>query len=158
MGGIVGRENRGQIDRVFNRGSYVKGKYAGGIVGVQVNGGRILAAYNTGTIVSPTTRAAGIVGMKENNAGVLLRSYNVGFIIAPSSGVAAGISTNNSSTNCFYATQSDKELKANGATVKSKDFMATNEFVSTLNGLAQGERWTRNDNINNGFPIFDWEL
>ncbi len=158
VGGIVGRENRGQIDRVFNRGSYVKGKYAGGIVGYQVNGGRIIAAYNTGTIVSPTTRAAGIVGMKESNAGVLLRSYNVGFIIAPSSGVAAGISTNNSSKNCFYAAQSDKELKANGATEKSKNFMATNEFVSTLNGLAVGERWTRNDNINNGFPIFDWEL
>lgn len=158
VGGIVGRENRAKISEVFNRGSYVKGKYAGGIVGFQVNGGHVIAAYNTGTIVSPTARAAGIVGNKDNSAGNLLRSYNVGFIIAPASGVAGGISTNNSSSNCFYAPQSDKELKVNGATEKSKSFMKTNEFVSTLNGLANGERWTRNDNINNGFPIFDWEL
>ena len=158
VGGIVGRENRGRIVQVFNRGTYVKGKYAGGIVGYQVNGGFVGAAYNTGTIVSPTTRAAGIVGYRANGAGAIQNCYNIGFIVAPSSGVAAGISTLNNSKNSFYASQDDRALKDNGAIEKSRDFMQTSSFVSTLNGLANGEKWTRSDSKNDGFPIFDWEL
>ena len=158
VGGIVGRENRGKINQVFNRGTYVKGKYAGGIVGYQVNSGFVGAAYNTGTIVSPTARAAGITGYRANGAGVVQNCYNVGFIVAPSSGVAAGITTLNNSKNSFYAAQDDRTLKDNGATEKSRDFMQTSSFVSTLNGLANGEKWTRSDSKNDGFPIFDWEL
>ena len=158
VGGIVGRENRGKIGQVFNRGTYVKGKYAGGIVGYQVNGGVVGGAYNTGTIVSPTDRAAGIVGYKTDDAGSLFRCYNVGFIIAPSSGVAAGISTKNNSKDSFYATQEDRDLTVNGATEKTRSFMQSSGFVSTLNGLANGEKWTRSDSKNDGFPIFDWEL
>ena len=158
VGGIVGRQNQGKISQVFNRGTYVKGKYAGGIVGYQANSGKIIAAYNTGTIVSPTDRAAGISGYKTDKAGSTLRCYNVGFIIAPSSGVAAGISTYNNSKNSFYATQEDRELKDNGATEKTRSFMQGSSFVSTLNGLADGEVWTRSDSKNDGFPIFDWEL
>lgn len=158
VGGIVGRENRGKIVLVFNRGTYVKGKYAGGIVGYQTNKGTVIAAYNTGTIVSPTDRAAGITGYKADEAGYIYRCYNVGFIIAPSSGVAAGISTKNSSTDSFYATQEDRELKVNGATEKTRSFMQSSSFVSTLNGLANGETWARSDSKNDGFPIFDWEL
>lgn len=158
VGGIVGRQNQGKISQVFNRGTYVKGKYAGGIVGYQANSGKIIAAYNTGTIVSPTDRAAGISGYKTDKAGSTLRCYNVGFIIAPSSGVAAGISTYNNSKNSFYATQEDRELKDNGATEKTRSFMQSSSFVSTLNGLADGEVWARSDSKNDGFPIFDWEL
>ena len=158
VGGIVGRENRGKITQVFNRETYVKGKYAGGIVGYQVNGGVVGASYNTGTIVSPTTRAAGIVGYRANGAGAIQNCYNIGFIVAPSSGVAAGISTLNNSKNSFYASQDDRALKDNGAIEKSRDFMQTSSFVSTLNGLANGEKWTRSDSKNDGFPIFDWEL
>lgn len=158
VGGIVGRQNRGKISQVFNRGTYVKGKNAGGIVGYQTNKGTVVAAYNTGTIVSPTNRAAGISGYKSDDAGSIFRGYNVGFIIAPSSGYAGGISTYGDSKDSFYATQEDRELKVNGATEKTRSFMQSSSFVSTLNGLANGEKWTRSDSKNDGFPIFDWEL
>ena len=36
--------------------------------------------------------------------------------------------------------------------------MQSSSFVSTLNGLANGETWARSDSKNDGFPIFDWEL
>lgn len=98
---------------------YVVGdEQVGGIVGYQVNNGFVGAAYNTGTIVSPTTRAAGIVGYRANGAGAIQNCYNIGFIVAPSSGVAAGISTLNNSKNSFYASQDDRALKDKGAIEK----------------------------------------
>ncbi|MBR5693213.1 MAG: hypothetical protein IKX42_05890 [Fibrobacter sp.] len=159
VGGIVGRMNYAEIQQVFNRKSYVKGiKYVGGIVGYK-NHGWLYYAYNTGMIVSSDDRASGIAGINDNTSTSVQTSYNVGFLIAPNKGTTAGISTTaNSSKNCFYIDQDDREIVANGAEEKTESFMMSESFVSTLNGLSFDNIWISDDeNINDGFPIFKWE-
>ena len=159
VGGIAGRMNRSEIQQVFNRKSYVKGtKYVGGIVGYK-NYGWLYYAYNSGMIVSSDNRASGIVGYNDNSSTSIQTSYNIGFLIAPNKGTTAGISTSaNSSKNCFYLDQSDREIVANGAEEKTESFMTSESFISTLNGLSFDNIWTTDDDeVNDGFPVFKWE-
>lgn len=159
VGGIAGRMNRAEIQQVFNRKSYVKGtKYVGGIVGYK-NYGWLYYAYNSGMIVSSDNRASGIAGYNDNSSASIQTSYNVGFLIAPNKGTTAGISTGgNSSKNCFYIDQDDREIVANGAEVKTEYFMTSESFISTLNGLSFDNIWVSDDDdINEGFPVFKWE-
>ena len=159
VGGIAGRMNRSEIQQVFNRKSYVKGtKYVGGIVGYK-NYGWLYYAYNSGMIVSSDNRASGIVGYNDNSSTSIQTSYNIGFLIAPNKGTTAGISTSaNSSKNCFYLDQSDREIVANGAEEKTESFMTSESFISTLNGLSFDNIWTTDDDdINDGYPVFKWE-
>jgi hypothetical protein len=159
VGGIAGRMNRSEIQQVFNRRSYVKGsKYVGGIVGYK-NYGWLYYAYNSGMVVSSDNRASGIAGYNDNSSTSIQASYNIGFLIAPNKGTTAGISTSaNSSKNCFYIDQSDREIVANGASEKTELFMISDEFVSTLNGLSFENIWTSDDDgINDGYPVFKWE-
>lgn len=159
VGGIAGRMNRSEIQQVFNRKSYVKGtKYVGGIVGYK-NYGWLYYAYNSGMIVSSDNRASGIAGYNDNSSASIQASYNVGFLIAPNKGTTAGISTGgNSSKNCFYLDQSDREIVANGAEEKTEYFMTSESFISTLNGLSFDNIWASDDDdVNEGFPVFKWE-
>lgn len=159
VGGIAGRMNRSEIQQVFNRKSYVKGtKYVGGIVGYK-NYGWLYYAYNSGMVVSSDNRASGIAGYNYNSSTSIQASYNIGFLIAPNKGTTAGISTSaNSSKNCFYLDQSDREIVANGAEEKTESFMMSESFISTLNGLSFDNIWTTDDDeVNDGFPVFKWE-
>lgn len=159
VGGIVGRMNYAEVQQVFNRKSYVKGtKYVGGIVGYK-NKGWLYYSYNSGMIVSSEDRASGIAGYNANASTSLTVSYNVGFLIAPNKGTTAGISTTaNSSKDCFYIDQDDREIVANGAAEKTEYFMSSEEFVSTLNGLSFSDIWTTDDDeINDDYPVFKWE-
>ena len=159
VGGIAGRMNRSEIQQVFNRKSYVKGtKYVGGIVGYK-NYGWLYYAYNSGMVVSSDNRASGIAGYNDNSSTSIQASYNIGFLIAPNKGTTAGISTSaNSSKNCFYLDQSDREIVANGAEEKTESFMMSESFISTLNGLSFDNIWTTDDDeVNDGFPVFKWE-
>lgn len=159
VGGIVGRMNYSEVQQVYNRKSYVKGtKYVGGIVGYK-NHGWLYYAYNSGMIVSSEDRASGIAGYNSNASTSLIVSYNVGFLIAPNKGTTAGISTTaNSSKNCFYINQSDREIVPNGAEEKTDYFMTSEEFVSTLNGLSFDNIWVLDeDEVNDGYPVFKWE-
>ena len=151
--------NRSEIQQVFNRKSYVKGtKYVGGIVGYK-NYGWLYYAYNSGMVVSSDNRASGIAGYNDNSSTSIQTSYNIGFLIAPNKGTTAGISTSaNSSKNCFYLDQSDREIVANGAEEKTESFMTSESFISTLNGLSFDNIWTTDDDeVNDGFPVFKWE-
>ena len=164
VGGIVGRMNYAEIQQVFNRKSYVKGSnFAGGIVGYK-NYGWLYYAYNSGMIVTQTNRTAGIAGFNNNAASTIKVCYNVGFLIAPNNQRAAGISnttnggTSNTSVNSFYLVQDDRKLIANGALEKEQYFMMSDEFISTMNGLAFDNIYTSDDNdVNDGFPVFKWE-
>lgn len=159
VGGIAGRMNRSEIQQVFNRKSYVKGtKYVGGIVGYK-NYGWLYYAYNSGMVVSSDNRASGIAGYNDNSSTSIQASYNIGFLIAPNKGTTAGISTSaNSSKNCFYLDQSDREIVANGAEEKTESFMMSESFISTLNGLSFDNIWTTDDDeVNDGYPVFKWE-
>ena len=164
VGGIVGRMNYAEIQQVFNRKSYVKGSnFAGGIVGYK-NYGWLYYAYNSGMIVTQTNRTAGIAGFNNNAASTIKVCYNVGFLIAPNNQSAAGISnttnggTSNTSVNSFYLVQDDRKLIANGALEKEQYFMMSDEFISTMNGLAFDNIYTSDDNdVNDGFPVFKWE-
>ena len=159
VGGIAGRMNRSEIQQVFNRRSYVKGtKYVGGIVGYK-NYGWLYYAYNSGMVVSSDNRASGIAGYNDNSSTSIQASYNIGFLIAPNKGTTAGISTSaNSSKNCFYLDQSDREIVANGAEEKTESFMMSESFISTLNGLSFDNIWTTDDDeVNDGYPVFKWE-
>ena len=158
VGGIVGRMNRAEVQQVFNRKSYVKGaEYVGGIVGYK-NSGWLYYAYNSGMVVSSGNRASGIVGYNDNASTSIIVSYNVGFLIAPNEGRTAGVSTStNSSKDCFYLDQSDRDIESNGAEQKSEYFMQGSDFVSTLNGLSYKNIWQLdNGNVNDGFPVFTW--
>ncbi len=159
VGGIVGRMNYSEVQQVFNRKSYVKGtKYVGGIVGYK-NNGWLYYSYNSGMVVSSEDRASGIAGYNANVSTSVIVSYNVGFLIAPNKGTTAGISTTaNSSKDCFYIDQDDREIVTNGAAEKTEYFMTSEEFVSTLNGLSFSNIWTTDDNeVNDDYPTFKWE-
>ena len=164
VGGIVGRMNYAEIQQVFNRKSYVKGSnFAGGIVGYK-NYGWLYYAYNSGMVVTQSNRTAGIAGFNNNAASTIKVCYNVGFLIAPNNQRAAGISnttnggTSNTSVNSFYLVQDDRKLIANGALEKEQYFMMSDEFISTMNGLAFDNIYTSDDNdVNDGFPVFKWE-
>ena len=146
-------------EQVFNRKSYVKGtKYVGGIVGYK-NNGWLYYSYNSGMVVSSEDRASGIAGYNANASTSVIVSYNVGFLIAPNKGTTAGISTTaNSSKDCFYIDQDDREIVANGAAEKTEYFMTSEEFVSTLNGLSFSNIWTTDDDeVNDDYPTFKWE-
>ncbi|SHL10593.1 hypothetical protein [Fibrobacter sp. UWH4] len=159
VGGIVGRMNYSEVQQVFNRKSYVKGtKYAGGIVGYK-NNGWLYYSYNSGMVVSSEDRASGIAGYNANASTSVIVSYNVGFLIAPNKGTTAGISTTaNSSKDCFYIDQDDREIVANGAAEKTEYFLSSEEFVSTLNGLSFSNIWTTDDDeVNDDYPVFKWE-
>ena len=160
VGGIVGRMNFSEVQQVFNRKSYVKGtKYVGGIVGYK-NNGWLYYSYNSGMVVSSEDRASGIAGYNANASTSVIVSYNVGFLIAPNKGTTAGISTTaNSSKDCFYIDQDDREIVANGAAEKTEYFMTSEDFVSTLNGLSFSNIWTTDDDeVNDGYPTFKWEM
>ena len=164
VGGIVGRMNYAEIQQVFNRKSYVKGSdFAGGIVGYK-NYGWLYYAYNSGMIVTQSNRTAGIAGFNNNSASTIKVCYNVGFLIAPNNQRAAGISnttnsnTYNTSVNSFYLIQDDRKLIANGALEKEQYFMQSDEFISTMNGLAFDNIYVADDDdINDGYPVFKWE-
>lgn len=159
VGGIVGRMNFSEVQQVFNRKSYVKGtKYVGGIVGYK-NNGWLYYSYNSGMVVSSEDRASGIAGYNANASTSVIVSYNVGFLIAPNKGTTAGISTTaNSSKDCFYIDQDDREIVANGAAEKTEYFLSSEEFVSTLNGLSFSNIWTTDDDeVNDDYPVFKWE-
>ena len=159
VGGIVGRMNYSEVQQVFNRKSYVKGtKYVGGIVGYK-NNGWLYYSYNSGMVVSSEDRASGIAGYNANVSTSVIVSYNVGFLIAPNKGTTAGISTTaNSSKDCFYIDQDDREIVANGAAEKTEYFLSSEEFVSTLNGLSFSNIWTTDDDeVNDDYPVFKWE-
>ena len=164
VGGIVGRMNYAEIQQVFNRKSYVKGSnYAGGIVGYK-NYGWLYYAYNSGMVVTQSNRTAGIAGFNNNTASSIQVCYNVGFLIAPNNQRAAGISnttnsnTYNTSVNSFYLVQDDRKLIANGALEKEQYFMQSDEFISTMNGLAFDNIYTSDDyDVNDGYPVFKWE-
>ena len=110
-------------------------------------------------IVSSDDRASGIAGINDNTSSSVKTSYNVGFLIAPNKGTTAGISTTaNSSKDCFYIAQADREITPNGAAEKTKSFMQSDDFVSTLNGLSFQNIWTTDDSdVNDGYPVFTWE-
>lgn len=159
VGGIVGRMNYSEVQQVFNRKSYVKGtKYVGGIVGYK-NNGWLYYSYNSGMVVSSEDRASGIAGYNANVSTSVIVSYNVGFLIAPNKGTTAGISTTaNSSKDCFYIDQDDREIVANGAAEKTEYFLSSEDFVSTLNGLSFSNIWTTDDDeVNDDYPVFKWE-
>ena len=88
----------------------------------------------------------------------------MGFLIAPNNQRAAGISnttnsnTYNTSVNSFYLIQDDRKLIANGALEKEQYFMQSDEFISTMNGLAFDNIYVADDDdINDGYPVFKWE-
>ena len=113
----------------------------------------------TGAVNLAVKTASGIAGYNANASTSLTVSYNVGFLIAPNKGTTAGISTTaNSSKDCFYIDQDDREIVANGAAEKTEYFMSSEEFVSTLNGLSFSDIWTTDDDeINDDYPVFKWE-
>ena len=132
--------------------------YVGGIVGYK-NNGWLYYSYNSGMVVSSEDRASGIAGYNANVSTSVIVSYNVGFLIAPNKGTTAGISTTaNSSKDCFYIDQDDREIVANGAAEKTEYFLSSEEFVSTLNGLSFSNIWTTDDEeVNDDYPVFKWE-
>jgi len=40
---------------------------------------------------------------------------------------------------------------------KEQYFMQSDEFVSTMNGLAFDNIYVADDDVNDGFPVFKWE-
>ncbi len=54
--------------------------------------------------------------------------------------------------------QDDRKLIANGALEKEQYFMQSDEFISTMNGLAFDNIYVADDDdVNDDYPVFKWE-
>jgi len=183
VGGIVGANN-GDILRCYNKANItgsVKNTVQcetrnGGITGANEDQGNISNCYNTGTIYNSNikdeysnnlrgNRVGGVIG---KNRGTLENSYNIGKVISDNddnnsvmigsiNGVRNSIGHVN---NCYYlkdlvkTSGNNNKLDTDGTEIESEQ---KENLVNMLNGESSNV-WKKDiNNINNGYPILEWQ-
>jgi hypothetical protein len=174
VGGIVGKIGKtlggGIIENCANFAdvSNTDAKGVGGIVGAGWNGGIIRNCYNTGNISSTYACPAG--GISGSNEITIENCYNVGNISAASASFAMSIGTNNGGApydthvinSYFLAGTAPGGGYFDGKTAYGEGFtaeyMKSDDFVADLNAGAENGAYVKDTrNINNGYPIFEWQ-
>lgn len=174
VGGITGENAQNStVDMSFNLGNITStGMYissqcsqVGGIAGYST--GRISFCYNTGIIDCYYNNSGGIVGQVssnyDKNAGIF-NCYNIG-VIEDKGTIKGNISGGSYAPvkNCYF-TREVSDLDGVNYTNENSDievyektlnYMKTNSFVNDLN--KEEEAFTINSNLNNGYPILEWQ-
>ncbi len=149
VGGIIGTVNtNGAVIKGCLNTADVSGTYAGGIIGYNKNSATISYCYNTGSITG-STRSAGIAG--QQSKGSISYCYNIG----NSTNGIAGFS-NASITNCYYLYD---EASAPGGTASGyTQISGADELLSGLSSGSEQLFSADSKNINNGYPVLNWQL
>lgn len=129
----------------------------GGVLGQLPYNGIIENCYNTATITSLGYYGGGVVG--EVDRSTVRNCYNVGTLSGGGNrtgAIVAWRSEGGSIENSFYLEKTFQYACYNnatwpGVTSSSDEYMKSQAFVDALNNGA--DNWTRDDNINKGYPI-----
>ena len=148
-GGIVGYASNATIENCSNHCNVAgnRSTVAGGIVGFNVEGAKIIDCYNVGKITVNTYIIGGIAG---HNTGTISNCYNVGTVPNDIS-VGEIVSCNLYSgtvKNCYYLnTANNGAVGDNSGTVTNTDPKSTAEFAdgTVLTLLKAGERGNNAD-------------
>ena len=148
-GGIVGYASNATIENCSNHCNVAgnRSTVAGGIVGFNVEGAKIIDCYNVGKITVNTYIIGGIAG---HNTGTISNCYNVGTV--PNYLSVGEIVSYNSYfgtvKNCYYLnTANNGAVGDNSGTVTDTDPKSTAEFAdgTVLTLLKAGERGNNAD-------------
>ena len=174
MGGIVGLDNRGIITNCVNQASiegkglapvddYMVGAFVSGIC--YGNNGIIYNCYNTGNIKAEGYNqelAAGIAGYSGASViSQIINCYNVGNIESSivvgknrRGAIVCESTEQNNMINCHYLNTISTTVNLAGTTAQPESTMKSEAFVQTLGGAYVKDE----TNINNGYPILNWQL
>lgn len=184
--GSIAGVNYGVIINCYNK-STVSNPYPaknivnlaiGGIAGRNYTGGSITNCYNTGNISATITASGnsiacsgGITG--DNGGGITRNCYNTGKISGSASfscrvgGIVGSHGNNSTVTNCYWATDvydSGYHTGVGNGTDSTTGMRIANmkksAFVNTLNqNKGTNESWhIDNMNLNNGYPVFQYQF
>lgn len=92
VGGVVGYNNGGTVQKSYNTGTVTGGGAVGGVVGMNM-AGTVKNSYNTGTVTGSGQNIGGVSGY---NAGPVEYSYNTGSVTG--GGVVGGVAGYNTNT------------------------------------------------------------
>ncbi len=162
--GVVGH-NTGTVSGCSNSANIFGTEYTSGIVAYNYTGtttdidykGEIVDCYNTGYI-SGVSYSGGIVGALMGEGGSLKNSYNSGTVVGrTNSGAIAGYNNRANVENCHYLADSAVDGIGNsivGTETKTSTMLKSEYFVTLLDN---DRLWSRNANINGGYPCFKWQ-
>lgn len=182
IGGIV-YSNSGTIESCYNnaRLSLDNGGYLGGIA--YENSGNIESCYNSGSLGGMTVSVGGIAC---TNSGKIESCYNKAFISGNNGSALAGITSTNSGSikSCYnigsiYSDNAGGVVCSNGENAfiencfyKNGIIMAFNDTTEEVSGQVEAKTETElktmagtlgeafkedTNNINNGYPILNWQ-
>ena len=151
VGGIAGN-NAGTIEECYNCGNIFANasSTAGGIIGLL--SGSVNNCYNSGDIYSGIQYSGGIAGlMYANDSAIILNSYSYGNINASNlaGGIVGGIVKGNVENSYFL------ENTVNGVNIGNTP--RTSEELKALSGILGSYFSNDVNNINNGYPILNWQ-
>ena len=149
--GIVGRvgSRGGTIRACANLGDISGSNNAGGIVGYAYYGVTASHCYNRGAVTAEVSKAGGIVGFMDDSGAKFSNCYTTGVVTGKDSAAVVGKKSSGSISGCYYL---DTLGTDSNATAKTSEELKA--LASTL-----GEPFmTAPAGVNNGYPIFAWQV
>lgn len=149
--GIVGRvgSSGGTIRACANLGDISGSNNVGGIVGYAYYGVTASHCYNRGAVTAEVSKAGGIVGYMNDSGAKFSNCYTTGVVTGKDSAAVVGKKSSGSISGCYYL---DTLGTDSNATAKTSEELKA--LASTL-----GEPFmTAPAGVNNGYPIFAWQV
>lgn len=149
--GIVGRvgSSGGTIRACANLGDISGSNNVGGIVGYVYYGVTASHCYNRGAVTAEVSKAGGIVGYMDDSGAKFSNCYTTGVVTGKDSAAVVGKKSSGSISGCYYL---DTLGTDSNATAKTSEELKA--LASTL-----GEPFmTAPAGVNNGYPIFAWQV
>ena len=153
-GGVVGKifTSGGTVTQCANLGEITGSNQVGGIIGYVSYACTLSASYNRGNIKVSASygNAGGIVGKLESSSSSVQSCYTTGTITGGNYAKPAFGSNSGTISDCYYL---DTLGKDPNATAKTSD-----ELKALAGALGKGFRDDLDEPINNGYPIFEWQI
>ena len=157
IGDIVGQNNNGSTVKLCYNSGRIIGieQNIGGIVGKNFVNAKLQDCYNIG-IVNGKEQIGGIIGYNQDSE--VSRCYNIGNITSSDTSYVGGIAgrvLGNSLVQMNYL-EKGKVNSGDGYAIDGIETLTSNE-MKMLNNIL-GENWKEDtNNINNGYPILNWQ-
>ena len=152
--GIIGKNGGTENNNLANDGNVVGTDYTAGLIAYAKNS-ITESAYNTGDIFG-SVYVGGIAG--DNEEGVTSSAYSTGKVDGDSLvGLMIGYNFNTTMADYYYLERGEQEpfgLNNGGgvATPKTSKEMKSEDFAELL-----GEEFVFDSELNDGYPVFNWE-
>ena len=161
-----------KIEKCFNKGKIEISNsgdgyaYAGGILAFITDGAELKNCYNMGTVVGNTKKLS-VGGITGKNWTIISNCYSTGEVMGTATeilrkGMLIGSNLGNIS-NIYYLKNNEitgigtDNIGVDAEMAKTESFMKSKEFIDILNQNGEGIWKEDVNNINNGYPILDWQ-